>query len=457
MTKKLLVGMIMVMLCLQAMAPQTALAAIKQKDLDAYAAELGTDIEGLNRYLVDFEWGTIEEQEISSLDELREWLGEPVTEENLQVYLDEANATSDDINEKLKEMGLADKGYEAEDILLYTDLTWLMGEPATSGNLQGLAEELGLTEKELADLFAANGYDLYGFKYMDDLYEVIYNDINGVSLYFLLQEVEFTQAEFEQLLAENGATLEDFSSYEELSEFIYEQTGYYEFSRDDYWEMVGPFFDLIGVSQEEFFRVYDYLENVVANDPEAILLGLDDFLIRTEALGDFETSTELTEAQGKELISIWNDLMNLLQMKAEFHLVDGSTKTPVTLQELLKVTDLEDRVLLVELFDLQGNHLLNFTITGETFGSDLLTSVPPVEAPVHEKPAAEHKHEAPVKEKGVVAPTKTASATTETTQQEGKRLPDTASPTGNILLIGAAVLAVGVVLYTWNRRKKHSN
>lgn len=455
MTKKLLVGIIMVMLCLQVVAPQTASAAIKQKDLEAYAAELGTDVEGLNRYLVDFEWGTIEEFEASSMDELREWLGEPVTKKNLQAFLDETGYKVEDINASLKEMGLADKGYErAEDILLYTDLAWVMGYPVTSQNLQELAMEVGLTEKELADLFAANGFDLYSYATMEELYEVIYNDINGVSLHFLLQEVELSQEEFDQLLADNGVKLEDFSSYEELSEFVYEASGYYEFSREDYWEMMSPFLDLIGVSQDEFFRAYDHLESVVSNDPEAFISGLEDIALRAEALGDFETSTELTEEQGKELISIWNDLMNIFQMKAEFYLVDGNTKTPVTFEELLKITDIENRILLVELFDLQGNHLLNFTITGELFGSDLLTSAPAVEAPVQEKPAeSEQKHEAPVlKEK--VTPTKTA---TETVKEEGKRLPDTASPVGNILAFGAVLMAAGAALYAWNRRKKHSN
>lgn len=455
MTKKLLVGIIMVMLCLQVVAPQTASAAIKQKDLEAYAAELGTNVEGLNRYLVDFEWGTIEEFEASSMAELHEWLGEPVTKKNLQAFLDETGYKVEDINASLKEMGLADKGYErAEDILLYTDLAWVMGYPVTSQNLQELAMEVGLTEKELADLFAANGFDLYSYATMEELYEVIYNDINGVSLHFLLLEVELSQEEFDQLLADNGVKLEDFSSYEELSEFVYEASGYYEFSREDYWEMMGPFLDLIGVSQDEFFRAYDHLESVVSNDPEAFISGLEDIALRAEALGDFETSTELTEEQGKELISIWNDLMNIFQMKAEFYLVDGNTKTPVTFEELLKITDLEDRILLVELFDLQGNHLLNFTITGELFGSDLLTSAPTVEAPVQEKPAeSEQKHEAPVlKEK--VTPTKTA---TETVKEEGKRLPDTASPVGNILAFGAVLMAAGAALYAWNRRKNHSN
>ncbi|SNZ16970.1 processed acidic surface protein [Terribacillus aidingensis] len=455
MTKKLLVGIIMVLLCLQAVAPQTAFAAINKKELEAYAAELGTDAESLNRYLIDFEWGGMEEYGASSVNELREWLGEPVTEENLQSFLDESGYTKEDIMKALTEKGLADKGYTAADILLYSDLNWLLGDPATSENLQELAEELGLTEKELADLFAANGLDLYSYMSMDNLYELIYNEVNDLSLHFLLQETELTQEEFNQLLAENKKTLDDFQSYEELAEFVYEATGYGEISMDDYWEMAGPFLDLIGISKEEFFRAFTYMEEVVLHDPEAFITGLEDIAARAEALGNFETSTELTEAQGQELIAIWDDLMGIFQMKAAFYLVDGDTKTPVTMEELMKVTDLENRVLLVDLFDAQGNHLLNFTITGELFGSELVAKAPVLEAPESEAPAEPaYKHEAPVKEKAVTAPVKIAA---ETVKQEGKRLPDTASPIGNLLAAGTALLAAGAALYVWNRRKKHSN
>jgi processed acidic surface protein len=454
-TKKLLVGVIMVLLCLQAVAPQTAFAAINKQELEAYAAELGTDVKGLNRYLKDFEWGTIEEYEASSLQELREWLGEPVTEENLQTFLDESGYRMEDITKALTEMGLADKGYTAADILLYSDLYWLLGDPATSENLQLLAEEFGLTEKELADLFAVNGLDLYSYLSMDNIYELIYNEVNGVSLHFLLQETELSQEEFNQLLAENNRTLNDFQSYEELAEFVYEATGYGEFSVDDYWEMARPFLDLIGVSKEEFSRAYAYMEEVVLNDPEAFIRGLEDIAVRAEALGNFETSTELTEAEGQELIAIWDDLMRIFQMKAVFYLVDGDTKTPVKMEELLKMTDLENRFLLIDLFDAQGNHLLNFTITGELFGSDLVTKSPVLEVPEPETPAEPaYKHEAPVKEKAVAAPAKVAA---ETVKPEGKRLPDTASPIGNVLAAGTVLLAAGAALYVWNRRKKYSN
>ncbi|QXE02139.1 processed acidic surface protein [Terribacillus sp. DMT04] len=454
MTKKLLVGIIMVLLCLQAVAPQTAFAAINKQELEAYAAALGTDVKGLNQYLKDFEWGTIEEYEASSMEELRGWLGEPVTEENLQTFLDESGYTVEDITKALTEVGLAEKGYTPADILLYSDLNWLLGDPATSENLQGLTEELGLTEKELAGLFAANGLDLHSYISMDDIYEVIYNEVNGVSLHFLLQEIELTQEAFNQLLADNDKKLEDFQSYDELAEFVYEATGYGEISIDDYWEMAGSFLDLIGISKGEFFRAYAYMEEVVLHDPEAFITGLEDIAARAEALGNFETSTELTEAQGQELIAIWDDLMGIFQMKAVFYLVDGDTKTAVTMEELLKVTDLENRVLLVDLLDTQGNHLLNFTITGELFGSDLVTKAPVLEVPETEAAVPLYTHEAPVKEKAVAVPAKVAA---ETVKQEGKRLPDTASPIGNIFAWGIALLAAGAALYVWNRRKKLSN
>lgn len=451
MTKKLLVGIIMVLLCLQVVAPQTAFAAINQKDLDAYAAEFGTDVEGLNRYLVDFEWGTIEEMEASSIDELREWLGEPVTDENLQSFFDETGFTITQLNMRLEKMGLADKGYTANDILVYSDLYWVMGEPVNAENLHFLAEEVGLSEKELADLFSENGLDLYSYETMEDIYEVIYNDINGVSLYFLLQEVDMTREELDQLLTANGVTIEDFSSYDELASFIYTESGY-EFEME--WESMGSFLQAIGISKDEYRNFYDHLNKVLSNMDDAFFERLFELYERLEAFVDFETINELDDTQRGEIVSIWHEAMDLFELDARFYLVDGETKKEVSIEELSQITDISNQILFVELYDSEGNLLMNFSLTGEQVNQDIFKLPTTVEQPkpVVEKPAA--NHEAPIKEKVTVTPTKTA---TETVKAEGKRLPDTASPVGNILVAGTVLMAAGAGLYAWNRRKKYSN
>lgn len=453
MTKKLLVGIIMVMLCLQVVAPQTASAAIKQKDLEAYAAELGTDVEGLNRYLEDFDWESIEDFNADSVEELKDYLGEPVTKENFNAFLEENNYTREQFDQRLIDKGYAKKGYTADNILLVTDLYYVMGEPANAETLQMLADDLGMTEKELADLFSENGFDLYSFEYMDDLYELIYNDINDVSLYFLLQEVDMSKKELEQLLADNGVTLDDFSSYDELASFIYSESGY---DFEMLWESLNsepPTLESIGISKEEFRKFYDHINSVFNNISDTTLEKLLELSERLYALGEFETINELDDNQRKEIVSVWYDFMDLFQLKAKFYLFDGSTKKEVTIEELSKITEIDDQILFVELYDVNGNLLMNFSITGKDVDNSIFNITNGIEKPREEiEPAP--KHEAPVKEKVAVAPAKTA---TETVKEEGKRLPDTASPVGNILAFGAVLMAAGAALYAWNRRKKHSN
>ncbi|SDD06064.1 processed acidic surface protein [Terribacillus halophilus] len=451
MTKKLVVGMIMVLLCLQAVAPQTAFAAIDVKELEAYAAELGTDAEGLKRYLVDFDWGTLEEIDAGSVEELRESLGDPVTSENFQAFLDENNYTAEQFEQRLKDQGYAEKGYTAKDVLLVTDLYYVMGEPVNAVNLQMLADDLDMTEKELADLFAENGFDLYSYVYMDDLYEMIYNDINGVSLHFLLLEVDMSKEELDQLLNDNGMTLDDFASYDELASFIYTESGY-EFEME--WESVSSFLQAIGISKEEYLNFYDHLHTVLSSMDEAFFERLLALYDRLEVFSDFETINELDDSQREEIVSIWAEAMDLFQLQAKFYLVDGETKQEVTIEELSRITDIGNQILFVELYDADGNLLMDFSLTGDLVNHDIFDIPAAVEQP---KPAVEQaapKHKAPVKEKVTVTPAETA---TKTVKEEGKRLPDTASPVGNVLLTGAVLMAAGAVLYAWNRRKKHSN
>ncbi|WP_340082675.1 processed acidic surface protein [Terribacillus sp. FSL K6-0262] len=450
MIKKLLVGMIMVLLCLQTAAPRTVFAAIKEKELEAYAAELGTDAEGLNRYLVDFDWGTLEEIDADSVEELREFLGEPVTKENFQAFLDENDYTAEQFDQRLADQGYADKGYTAENILLVTDLYYVMGEPVNAENLQMLADDLGMTEKELADLFAESVLDIYSYAFMDDLYDVIYNDINGVSLHFLLQDVDMSKEGLDQLLADNGVTMDDFASYDELASFIYTESGY-DFDME--WESMSPLLQAIGISKEEYRNFYDHLNTVLGGMDDAFFERLFALYDRLESFGDFETINELDDSQREEIVSIWHEAMDLFQLKAKFYLADGTTKQEVTIEELSRIKDIGNQILFVELYDASGNLLMNFSLTGDLVNHEIFEIPAAVEQPKPSVEPAAPKHEAPVKEKAAI-PTKTAA---ETVKEEGKRLPDTASPIGNILAAGTVLMAAGAALYAWNRRKTHSN
>lgn len=92
----------------------------------------------------------------------------------------------------------------------------------TAGELRILATKLEMTIDELADLFAAHGFDLYNYQNLDEVNDVIYQNINGVSVHFLLEKAGLAREQLDQQLAAEDLTLDDFNTLEELSAYINE-------------------------------------------------------------------------------------------------------------------------------------------------------------------------------------------------------------------------------------------
>lgn len=95
-------------------------------------------------------------------------------------------------------------------------------EKVTTEELQTLADELNLRIDELADLFTAYGFDLYNYQNIDEVNDIIYQNINEVSVHFLLEKEGLDRWQLDQQLAGEDLTLDDFNTLEELSAYIKE-------------------------------------------------------------------------------------------------------------------------------------------------------------------------------------------------------------------------------------------
>jgi outer membrane biosynthesis protein TonB len=97
-------------------------------------------------------------------------------------------------------------------------------EKAKEAALQQLVNDLNMTEKQLAELFATNGFDLYSYPNLEAIKDKIYQHVNGVSVHFFLKETGLRREEFNELLAANDQTLADFTSLQELRDYISAET-----------------------------------------------------------------------------------------------------------------------------------------------------------------------------------------------------------------------------------------
>ncbi|RHW37240.1 processed acidic surface protein [Neobacillus notoginsengisoli] len=148
---------------------------------------------------------------------------------------------------------------------------------------------------------------------------------------------------------------------------------------------------------------------------------------RMMAFEDFTEVDELTSAQIAELLDIYNEFLNIFELKAEFSLIKGGTETPLSLMDMMKMKELVNAKLRISFYNLKGDFLGDIIITGEMVDSGTIIDT------------GKKIEKATEKAKGSKAPVKKTV--------KGGKLPNTASDYGQNALLGLALFAAGFVLF----------
>ena len=194
-------------------------------------------------------------------------------------------------------------------------------------------------------------------------------------------------------------------------------------------------FDLTDAEVERLKNHFMSIENDLAK-PETIQR-LEQLAKRMENFTDFEVATELSPQQLGELAAIWDELLSIFQLKAEYSLVKGGTETPISFVELLKLDELKNTNLKIALYNLQGEFLADLIITGEMVDSDTVNELGDNLSGTVEKAKNETNK---VK---VVASKKKAEQKT----VKGAKLPKTATDYIPNALMGVFVLMAGILMF----------
>ncbi|PAF39615.1 hypothetical protein CHH69_07215 [Terribacillus saccharophilus] len=235
-------------------------------------------------------------------------------------------------------------------------------EKVTIEELRFLADDLKLRIDELADLFAAHGLDFYNYHNLNEVNDVIYQNINEVSVHFLLEKAGMDREQLDKQLAAEDLTLDDFNTIEELSAYIKE-----------FEQHTGNGENQAGTSE--------------GNDEEV----------------DTTQDIPMTDDQTDE---------NPVNVPVE---ADSTEKEKVDLGTVLQQADSAEK----EKID---------------------SGVQQVDEPNRETDEIIFTHK--------------SAGKADQEDQQGKHLPDTASPIGNMIAIGVMLAAAGLVLYIRNRRTK---
>ncbi len=308
------------------LVPMTAFAAIEQSDLDAYLESIGWTQEMLEEEL---SYSDMTLDDFETIEELQQYIGKPLTEENLQEILANYEISREELNELLVESGELEVDQDVIEVFtIYEELDGLVGfyleveteTPITEESLQELLDLYEMTYEELVALFEENGDSIEAYEFIEDL--------------------EFSLIEY--------MYGDELPNFEDL-------------------------FTELGLTEAELEALFNHLMTLDIEDPalEQKMLELTD---RMMALGDFETAEELTKEQIAEMASIMTEMFNLMELDAKFYLVKDGKTTPITIAQMLEMSEEEAAgySLLIELYNLNGEMILDMLITADMVSSDLI-------------------------------------------------------------------------------------
>lgn len=433
--------------------PQLSLAAKASKfdtDLNNYLTEI-SKVRGFTVTKSHVEealaYDEMSLKDFTSVLELKDYLGE-VIQSNLSNLNDIYEVYN--LNQKSLKAILAEHGEEINDYIFVDTLFQSLSvytferDPNFDQNLANYLKEVSetrgfdVTQKEIEKLLADYEMTLEEFATVEEVKEffgpVIKADLSNLD--YFTDEYGISQDDLLQLLKLSGDDINNYIFIEDL-----ESTYAFELMLMDeefVMELVKSFqgeFDLTDAEVERLKNHFMSLENELAK-PET-LQRLEQLAQRMENFTDFEVATELTPQQLGELAAIWDELLSIFHLKAEYSLVKGGTETPISFVELLKLEELKNTNLKITLYNLQGEFLADIIITGEMVDSDTVNELGDNLSGTVEKAKNETNK---VK---VVASKKKAEQKT----VKGAKLPKTATDYIPNALMGVFVLMAGILMF----------
>ena len=327
-------------------------------------------------------------------------LGTPLTETGIAQVMDTYKLTRAELNSLLEEFGDVDSGVDVLD-----------------GDFIIFMEEL----EESLDFYVSFEEDL--------------TPITEENLSLLIEDFGFTSKdELEQFLNLFDDSLEDYEYIEDLESSIMFYQEEWLFDLD-----IEGVFAEFGVTEQELERLVKHFETLDYTNPEfeERLMELSE---RMMAIEEFTTVTELSAEQIAELLSIYDEFMELFEMEAKYYFVKGDEKKEMSVQSLISLESTDGYDLLIELYNLQGDFLADILLTADMFGSDLIVDTG------KELESSTSTVTPP--------PTKPTDNTKQTVK--GGKLPKTAGSFVQNIAIGLGFIAFGALLFRRTRVKPTS-
>jgi processed acidic surface protein len=364
--------------------------------------------------------------------------------EDFKNFLFEIGMTEEDFTAYLSEV----HDYSLADFESVEELKDYLGPLVDETNLQELLAEYEITEEELMNLLEENGYFLNDYVFYYDLDSVVFDllfyeeltPITEESLQELLIDFDFgSREELESFLNKYGDSIENYEYIEDLYVAVAEHV--FVESKDELINILDSF----GLSLAEANNLANHLMAVMENpnlDAEQYLTKMEEIGERLMAFPEFESASDLSAEDIAEFIDIWNDLLNLFDLKVEYYLSKDGKETAISFANLLQMESPNGSDLIIKIFSKDGNFLADMKITSEMFGSDFIEETG--KTIENTKETAEEVTKVAEKLPAAKSPAKTVN---------GGKLPNTASDYLPNAMMGIGILLMGIFVFRKVRAK----
>ncbi|NUK29793.1 processed acidic surface protein [Parageobacillus sp. VR-IP] len=429
--KKLIIFTITASLAIATLPASAFAISPNDPELQTYLNGIGMTQEELEEYL-SYDGYTLED--FKDVNDLRNELGDVLTEENLEQLLEDYGLTKEELKQLLIDNGELEPNEEiTEAFKFYNDLEeFLLFEqsystPITEETLADFLQQRNMTKEQLLMLLSSHHESLKDYSSIGELADAIdyYQSLTPLTeetLNELLDTLGLTRQQLEELLAANHDSLHNYTTVEELSEAIV-----------DY---MLPDLEELGLTNAELEKLYHHFQSLNMEDPQ-FASQMEEIGRRLEAISsyDFEGVTELSPAQIAEIADVIHDMLDIFQLDVKFYLTKNGEKKPLSLATLLTMESTNGYDLLIEIYNKQGELLADFILTADMFNSDLFENV----GKDLEKAGKVAKIEKKIEKKVKLKPVKRTV--------KGAKLPKTASPYVSNVLIGVVFIALGAFLF----------
>jgi processed acidic surface protein len=298
------------------------------------------------------------------------------------------------------------------------------GQPAAAQvnekEVQSYISSFGWTMNDLQQYLSDYDKTLADFATVDELKQWLGTPITEEQLNELLVRHKLTKEELEALLGQFGETLQDYTFIEDLDAAVH-----FYLHHDAAMQQINDMLSAIGFTEQEANRLFDH---IMALDEKALAEKMKKLDARMERFLNIEDPTKLKKQQKEELLSIWEDMLATLEIHPVFYLVNGQ-KEEISYQKLLDMNTLGGRDLLVELRNSQGEILADMQLSEEMLKSGYI---------LHAGENLIHAGEIGGEMKA---------------KMQGEKMPNTASPYMENMLLGLMMILLGAVMY-WRKRER---